>query len=649
MVATSSSSRVARSSSETPWAASLARVATSSASVRLRLAISATAWIRCRSLPNARSCSCAASAMRLACAVASAVAATIASSASSAAAERSSTPPTFTWPRRICSTTSPTSRWMSCTRPPASSAALPLCSASRRTSSATTANPLPCFPARAASIAAFSASRLVMSASSRIDAMNPVIRRLSWPSACTLAELSPTKPLRATSRSMASRICWRFLLATSLAVLDARAASLPSSDTRRVGYALVAADVVDRDRRPALHHLAAQRHRVRRRLASERPADRAPIGQAQLALVAAIDAEVAPVHEPMRQALDARERVLQADVARDHGFHRVELVQLFGRDRLVEHPLDEQSQERDQHAHDAPHLGGPGDDRPDDRAARDDGRAVADALVAQDEHALAALELGPQDETEVEEDAAEGEVGDGVREQGQQQLDAQARRGEAERLDEGRVHAERRDQRHDFPAGVDHRGARCLALPGPVRAHRAGGDGERRRRQAHQQAAGERHEPRLGEIGVLAERDLRTPQSHAARREEQQLEGLAHPAAVGGEHGAEQHRTAVQERPAVQRDHAARGHGSRSRTARANARSSRSPAASPAVASTSTRALPTTTPSAARAAARTCAAVLMPKPAAMGSDVTARTRPTCSARSGGMRSRAPVTPRREMR
>src|SRR2546426_3883575 len=42
--------------------------------------------------------------------------------------------------------------------------------------------------------------------------------------------------------------------------------------------------------------------------------------------------------------------------------------------------------------------------------------------------ALAALELGPQDETEVEQDPAEGEVGDGVREQGQQQLDAQADR-----------------------------------------------------------------------------------------------------------------------------------------------------------------------------------------------------------------------------
>src|SRR5438445_751597 len=110
---------------------------------------------------------------------------------------------------------------------------LELCSASRRTSSATTANPLPCLPARAASMAAFNASRLVMSASSRIDAMNPVMRRLTCPSPWTLLEASPTNALRATSRPIASRIWWRFLLATSLAVLDACAASVPSSDTRR--------------------------------------------------------------------------------------------------------------------------------------------------------------------------------------------------------------------------------------------------------------------------------------------------------------------------------------------------------------------------------------------------------------------------------
>src|SRR6266516_1606663 len=231
--ATCSSSRVACSSSASPRAASLARVATPSASPRFFPAISATALMRWRSRENASSCSPAADAMRWACVVASAVAATIASSASNAAADSSSTPPPLTCPRRICSTTSPTWRWMSCTSSPASSAAVALCSARRRTSSATTANPLPCFPARAASMVAFNASRFVMSASSRIEAMNPVMRRLTWPSSCTWPEASLTKVLSATSRWIASRICCRFLFATSLAVVDAWAASVPSSDTRR--------------------------------------------------------------------------------------------------------------------------------------------------------------------------------------------------------------------------------------------------------------------------------------------------------------------------------------------------------------------------------------------------------------------------------
>ena len=58
-----------------------------------------------------------------------------------------------------------------------SPAAFWLRSASLRTSAATTANPLPCSPARAASMAAFSASRLVWRA---ISSMMEILLAISF-------------------------------------------------------------------------------------------------------------------------------------------------------------------------------------------------------------------------------------------------------------------------------------------------------------------------------------------------------------------------------------------------------------------------------------------------------------------------------------
>src|SRR5437762_3568845 len=335
---------------------------------------------------------------------------------------------------------------MSCTSSPASSAALPLCSASRRTSSATTANPLPCFPARAAPMAALSASRFVMSASSRIEAMNPVIRRLTCPSCCTWLEASPTNALRATSRPIASLICPRFLFATSLAVVEARAASVPSSDTRRDTWARLsvassppetspssartpwrtrpvdgatapaaARHVVDHHRLARPGHVLAQRLGVRRRLPALGPADLPPIREQDHAFLPPVDPEVAPVDQAVRQALDARERVLQADVARDHRLHGVDLVELFGGDRFFQGVLEEQTQGAQCRRHERPGERRPIRHRAHDDARGDQGGTVADALVAQDEQPLVLLELAANDQGEVEQQPADDEIREGVR------------------------------------------------------------------------------------------------------------------------------------------------------------------------------------------------------------------------------------------
>ncbi len=71
--------------------------------------------------------------------------------------------------RPIASTAPPVSVWMACTRRVISSVACAVSRASCLTSSATTANPRPASPARAASIVALSASRFVWPAMAEIS------------------------------------------------------------------------------------------------------------------------------------------------------------------------------------------------------------------------------------------------------------------------------------------------------------------------------------------------------------------------------------------------------------------------------------------------------------------------------------------------
>ena len=238
----------------------------------------------------------------------------------------------------------------------------------------------------------------------------------------------------------------------------------------RVGDALVARHIVDHDRLTARRHGAPQRRDVLRRLPPPFPAALGAMHQRHYAIVESVDPEIAPIHQPVRQPLDALERVRQADVGGDHRLHRVDLVQLLGRDRFVDHLLEQQAEEREDEADQNPRPEGPGHHRPDEDRGGKQRRGVRDHLVAHDHQPLGRLQLGADDQTEVEEHAAEHEVGERVSGECRQQLDVdhgdrRAAGHHAQPAQDSGVDAEGGDEGDDLTPQIDPGDAERLALP----------------------------------------------------------------------------------------------------------------------------------------------------------------------------------------
>ena len=307
-------------------------------------------------------------------------------------------------------------------------------------------------------------------------------------------------------------------------------------------HPFVAQHIVDLDGLAGVQAFRAERRHVdvgfARRV--QVPFRAAPDMEQHVILVAA-NAELPPVHEPVRQRLDAAERIGDVPVRRDNLLHGEDLVELLGGDGLLEDALHEHPRTAEDHANQRPSHGAQVAEREQHDRDGDAPRAERDDFVAQDERLLLVEELVAQQQREVQQQPARQEVREDEERERRQRLGAQPRQLDAHGQRRPREHAERGEHGHDFASCIDERDVPALPHEHRVPKGDAHPHRERARRRAGHEGARERRHRQQVQRTVFRERDLLCAQEHDRRDQHGERDGLVAPSLVHGQAGEQEH------------------------------------------------------------------------------------------------------------
>ena len=255
-----------------------------------------------------------------------------------------------------------------------------------------------------------------------------------------------------------------------------------------------------------------RRHRYRQQ------ADAALIRYHLATAVDAGNAKVAPINHPVGEHFDPLNGFGKSAIARHDLFHRQNRIQLFGRDRLSDNALDQQTGKPDDEQHDdgpqpAKHLECTNDDADGGRS-----RATGQNLIPENEGGFFRVEFASHDEREVQQSTTQDEM----RQQEQRHRGDKIRpfdsvRTGAQRHRAPRKNSVRSEQRQRLAAGIDPRHTNFFAQHQPVAGQHTKEKRERRRSRSGNQGAAGGQQPEQIERAVLGDGQLIAPEQHGRK------------------------------------------------------------------------------------------------------------------------------------